>query len=68
MTETAKIHGHHLYLGEFIYVINQYGKFLKKINWLNTYYFEWNGGWANIDELELNADKKSKVKFILKEE
>ena len=68
MTETAQIHGYHLHLGEFIYVINQYGKFLRKINWLNTYYFEWNSGWANIDELELNTDKKSKVKFILKEE
>lgn len=67
MRETAEIHGYNLKLGEFIYVINDYGKFLRKIKWLNTYHFEWNCGWANIDQLELNTDTKSKVKFILKE-
>lgn len=68
MTETAEIHGHHLKLGEFIYVINEYGKFLRKIEWIGPYQIEWCYGWANIDQLELNTDKKSKVKFILKEE
>lgn len=68
MTETAQIHGSQLHLGEFIYIINEYGKFRRKIIWLNTYYFEWNGGGSCIDQLELNTDVKSKIKFILKEE
>lgn len=68
MTETAQIHGSQLHLGEFIYVINRYGRFLRKITWLNTYYFEWNSGYGSINELELNTDQKSNVKFLLKEE
>ena len=68
MTETAQIQGHHLRLGEFIYVINKHRKSLRKIQWISQHQIEWDNGWANIDELELNTDKKSKVKFILKVE
>lgn len=44
-------------INDYIYVVNEYGKFLRKI--------EWNSGWATIDELIPNEDKESKVKFIL---
>lgn len=53
--------------GDYFYYINEYGKFLRKVSWSNDYYFEWNGGWATIEELIPNDDIKSKVKFILKE-
>lgn len=53
--------------GDYFYYINEYGKFLRKVSWSNDYYFEWNGGWANLEELIPNDDTKSKVKFILKE-
>ena len=68
MTKTAQIHGYNLRLGEFIYVINKHRKSLRKIQWISQHQIEWDNGWANIDELELNTDKKSKVKFILKVE
>lgn len=62
-----EIHGHNLKTGDYIYITNKYGKFLRKIEWISLYQIEWCYGWANIDQLELNTDKKSKVKFILKE-
>jgi hypothetical protein len=52
-------------IGLFFYHINDYGKFLRKILWKNEYYFEWNGGWAEIEKLIPNNNKKSNVKFIL---
>ena len=54
--------------GDRFYLINQYGTFLKKISWLGEHNFEWLGGWCDVDSLELNPNKKSKVKFILNEE
>ena len=57
--------GIYLEFGECIYVLNEYGKFLKKINWVSDYNFEWRGGWANIDQLKINPNKKSNVRFIL---
>lgn len=52
-------------LNDYIYVVNEYGKFLRKIVWKGKNKFEWNSGWAKIDQLVPNEDKKSKVKFIL---
>lgn len=52
-------------INSYIYVVNEYGKFLRKIVWKGKYKFEWNSGWATIDELIPNEDKESKVKFIL---
>lgn len=54
-----------LKLGDHIYIHNEYGKFLKKVIWKNEYYFEWNSGWSMIENLVINKNKKSKVKFIL---
>jgi hypothetical protein len=54
-------------INDYIYVVNEYGKFLRKVTWKNEYYFEWKYGWATIEQLIPNEDKKSKVKFILNE-
>ena len=67
MTKTASINGVELCIGQFIYIVNQYGKHLRKVNWLGNNLFEWHIGFAEIEQLELNTDKKSKVKFILKQ-
>lgn len=55
----------YLQLGHYFYYVNQYGKFLRKVTFKNEYFFEWNAGYAEINELKINKDKKSKVKFIL---
>ena len=54
-----------LNLGDYFYYVNQYGKFLRKVTFKNEYFFEWNAGYTEINELKINKDKKSKVKFIL---
>jgi len=54
-------------LNDYIYIVNEYGKFLRKVIWKGEHYFEWNSGYAYIDELKPNENKKSKVKFILNE-
>ena len=57
-----------LKIGDYIYIINEYGKkHLRKVTWINQYFFEWNSGWESIDELKSNPDNKSKVKYILYE-
>jgi hypothetical protein len=55
----------YLQLGQYFYYVNQYGKFLRKVTFKNDYFFEWNAGFAEINELKINKDKKSKVNFIL---
>jgi hypothetical protein len=52
-------------LNDYIYVVNEYGKFLRKVTWKGQYNFEWKSGWAPINKLSSNPDKKSKIKFIL---
>lgn len=52
-------------INDYIYVVNEYGKFLRKIVWKGKNKFEWNSGWANVSQLSSNPDKKSKIKFIL---
>lgn len=54
-----------LKIGDYIYVEGYYGKLLRKVVWKNEYYFEWSCGWASVEELKINKNKTSKVKFIL---
>ena len=54
-----------LNLGNYFYYVNQYGKFLYKVKYKSEQYFEWKSGYAKINQLTINEDKKSKVKFIL---
>jgi len=54
-----------LNLGDYFYYVNQYGKFIRKVTFKNDYFFEWNAGFAEVNQLTINKDKKSKVKFIL---
>jgi hypothetical protein len=54
-----------LNLGDYFYYINQYGKFIRKVTFKNEYFFEWNAGFAEVNQLKINQNKKSKVKFIL---
>jgi hypothetical protein len=51
-------------LGDYIYVDTEYGRFLRKVNWVGEHFIEWNCGYAPIHLVSLNLDKKSKVKFI----
>jgi hypothetical protein len=54
-----------LNLGDYFYYVNQYGKFIRKVTFKNEYFFEWKSGYAKNDQLVINKNKKSKVKFIL---
>ena len=56
--------GVHVTLGDNIYVDSEYGRFLRKITWVGEHFIEWNWGYAPINSVSLNPDKKSKVKFI----
>jgi hypothetical protein len=51
-------------LGDYIYVDSEYGRFLRKVNWVGEHFIEWSGGYASVNSLSLNHNKKSKVKFI----
>lgn len=51
--------------GDYFYLVNQYGKFLKKISWIKNQSFEWKNGFSKIESLIPNNNKKSKVKFQL---
>lgn len=53
-------------LGDYFYYVNDYGKFIRKVKFKKEKYFEWKSGYAKINQLTINQDKKSKVKFILK--
>ena len=66
VTSTVQIfEGICLHLGERFYLINGNKKFLKKVTCVSDYNFEWRDGWGNIDQLKLNPNKKSNVRFIL---
>lgn len=54
-------------LGDFIYHVTEYGKFRRKINWLGEHFIEWSGGYCSVDEIQVNQDTKSKVKFIVQD-
>lgn len=49
-----------------LYIINKYGKFLRKITYIKNDKFEFKHGWGHIDEITLNPGSKSKVKYIFK--
>lgn len=69
VTSTVQIfEGICLHLGERFYLIKENKKFLRKVTWVSDYNFEWRYGWANIDQLKLNPNKKSNVRFILEYE
>ena len=50
-------------VGDRLYVINEYGKFLRTIGWIGATKVEWKWGWTNIEQIQLNPDKNSRVKF-----
>lgn len=50
-------------VGDRIYVVNQFGKFLRTIGWVGEHKVEWKWGWADIDSINYNTN--SKVKFIV---
>ena len=52
-------------VGDRIYVINEYGKFLRTIGWIGENMFEWKWGWADRMQVIQNPDIKSKVKYII---
>jgi hypothetical protein len=49
-----------------IYIVNNYGTFLRSINYVGENHFEWKWGYAPIKDVTLNPNKKSKVKYIFK--
>lgn len=51
-------------LGDYIYVDTEYGRLLRKVNWVGEHFIEWNCGYSPINSVLLNHNKKSKVKFI----
>ena len=50
-------------LGDYFYLNNDRGRFLRKVTFLSEAVFEWSNGWANIAQLRYNEDAKSYVKF-----
>jgi len=50
-------------VGDRLYVINEYGKFLRTRGWIGATKVEWKWGWTNIEQIQLNPDKNSRVKF-----
>ena len=54
-------------VGDRLYVVNQYGKFLRTIGWVGKDKVEWKWGWTNIDKINHNTKQGSRVKFIYTE-
>lgn len=54
-----------LKLGDRIFIVDGYGKHLRKITYVSASCFEWSAGWANNSQLTINEDLNSKVKFVL---
>ena len=50
-------------VGDRLYVFNKYGRFLRTIGWVGEHKVEWKWGWTNIEQIQLNPDKNSRVKF-----
>lgn len=51
-------------VGDRLYVVNQYGKFLRTIGWVGEHKVEWKWGWTNIDNISHNTKQDSRVKFM----
>jgi hypothetical protein len=56
---------YHIEVGDKIYVEIDGQISLKTINYVSVQIFEWKYGWAFIDDIKLNPNKKSKVKYII---
>lgn len=52
-------------VGEKIYVIDWVGKFLRTITYVGQNKIEWKFGYAMKNQIQINPDKKSKVKYII---
>lgn len=52
-------------IGTKIYVLLNGLKLLRTINYSNNEILEWKWGWAYINDLKFNPDKKSKIKYII---
>ena len=66
LTETLISENNYLHLGEWIYLIHQdKTRQKKKINFIGNGNFEFNGGWANVENLNLNKNVKSSIKYEL---
>jgi hypothetical protein len=51
-------------VGDKIYIINYAGKFLRTITYVGEDMVEWKWGYAIGNQIQINPDKKSKVKYI----
>ena len=52
-------------VGTKIYVLLNGLKLLRTINYSSNEIFEWKWGWAFVNDLKINPDTKSKVKYII---
>ena len=52
-------------VGDRIYVVNQYGRFLRTIGWVGKDKVEWKWGWADRMQVDINPDTKSRVKYVV---
>jgi hypothetical protein len=52
-------------VGDRIYIVIKGISHLRTITYIGGDVFEWNYGWADINQITENQNKKSKVKFIL---
>lgn len=50
--------------GDYVAIVTDKGKFVRKIQWVSINTFEWTGGWGFIRDLVPNA-RNRKAKFIL---
>jgi hypothetical protein len=55
-----------IYKGDKLYLDTEYGLMLRKIVWIGANFVEWRYGYCSLDELKINDNKKSKVKYIVK--
>lgn len=56
---------HDIKKGDKVYVHIDGQILLRTINYVSVQIFEWKFGWAFIDDIKLNSNKKSKVKYII---
>jgi len=52
-------------IGDKIYKIDWYGKYLRTIIYVGESTIEWEYGYARKDQIQPNPDKKSKVRYII---
>jgi hypothetical protein len=52
-------------IGDKIYKIDWYGKYLRTITYIGKDTIEWKYGYALKSQIKENTDKKSKVKYIV---